>query len=290
MGKRDRAILELLDPQFRYKYLPSNWIHVFVGGNWTGLRKRLARMKRGPECYLSRPKQQDWSENARYKHDVYARSDAGARFLGTNNGSKVYKDREYAHDLLTDLVDASIEIGVRNDSSLRLLTWQQLATHPNMPAKTRYAEHPFRIPLGEHKQGKELVLEPDGRPLIIEKSDNGVFRKNLYLLKEIDLNTEPLSSSSDRAAWARKFERYEIFFRKKLYQSHYGFSSCLILVVTTSAQRLNALLAMRPPAYFLFRCEPNHARAPRFPAPGGWVLTQPWRRANATDVNLSDPI
>ena len=80
MGERDRAILELLDPQFRYKYLPSNWIHAFVSGNWTGLRKRLARMKRQPECFLSRPKQQDWSENARYKHDVYARSDAGAEF------------------------------------------------------------------------------------------------------------------------------------------------------------------------------------------------------------------
>ena len=108
-------------------------------------------------------------------------------FIGTENGSKIYKDREYAHDLLTDLVDASIEIGVRNDPSLRLLTWQQLATHPNVPARTRNAEHPFRIPLGRKQHNKDLFLEPDGRPIIIEKSDNGVFRKNLYLLKEIDL-------------------------------------------------------------------------------------------------------
>ena len=94
MGERDRAILELLDPKFGYKYLPSNWIHAFVGGNWTWLRKRLARMKRKPECYLLRPKVQDWSENAKYKCDVYSRSDAGARFLGATNSSKIFKDRE----------------------------------------------------------------------------------------------------------------------------------------------------------------------------------------------------
>lgn len=289
MGARDRAILELLDPQFRYKYLPSHWIHAFVGGNWTGLRKRLARMKRRPECFLNRPKQQDWSENARYKHDVYARSDAGAKFLGTVNGSKIYKDREYAHDLLTDLVDASIEIGVRHDPSLRLLTWQQLAAHPNVPARTRDAEHPFRILLGRQQHNKDLVLEPDGRPIIIEKSDNGVFRKNLYLLKEIDLCTEPLTSSNDRASWQRKLERYKVFFDNRLYATHYGFSSCLVLVVTTSLQRMNAMLALNPPSYFLFRAEPNHARAPHFPAPSGWMVTQPWRRAQASDFCLNDP-
>lgn len=288
MRARDRAILELLDPQLRYKYLPSNWIHAFVGGNWTGLRKRLARMKREPECYLLRPKQQDFSENARYKHDVYTRSDAGARYLGTSNSSKVYKDREYAHDLLCDLVDASIELGVRADPSLRLLTWADLATHPNVPARTRNAAHPFRIPLGVQQHGKDLVLEPDGRPVIIEKSDNGVFRKNLYLLKEIDLNTEPLSSSNDRASWQRKFERYKIFFDNKLYATHYGFSSCLVLVVTTSEQRLRALLAMQPPAYFLFRVEPNHARAAHFPAPSGSMVTEPWRRAGVFDFFLDN--
>lgn len=289
MGARDRAILELLDPKFRFKYLPSNWVHAFIGGDWTWLRKRLARMKRGPECYLVRPKQQDWSENARYKHDVYARSDAGAKFLGTANGSKIYKDREYAHDLLTDLVDASIEIGVRNDPSLRLLTWAHLATHPNVPARTRHAEHPFRIPLGRHVHNKELFLEPDGRPLIIEKSDNGVFRKNIYLLKEIDLSTEPLTSATDRASWQRKLQRYKMFFDGKLYAAHYGFSSCLVLVVTTSEQRMNAMLAMKPPPYFLFRVEPNYARAPRFPAPGGWMVTEPWRRAGAAEFYLNNP-
>ena len=289
MGARDRAVLELLDPQFRYKYLPSNWIHAFVGGNWTGLRKRLARMKRKPECFLLRPKQQDYSENARYKHDVYTRSDAGARFLGTVNGSKIYKDREYAHDLLTDLVDASIEIGVRNDSSLRLLTWRDLAVHPNVPARTRFSQHPFRIPLGRHQHNKETVLEPDGRPIIVETSDHGVFRKNLYLLKEIDLNTEPLTSANERASWQRKLERYKLFFEQKLYASHYGFHSCLILVITTSEQRLRALLAMSPPSYFLFKVEPNHARAPHFPDPSGRMLTEAWKRAGAPDFHLNNP-
>lgn len=288
MGKRDRAILELLDPEFGYKYLPSNWIHAFVGGNWTGLRKRLARMKRKPECYLLRPALQDWSENAKYKHDVYARADAGARFLGTVNGSKAYKDREYAHDLLTDLVDASIELGVRADPSLRLLTWRQLANHPNVPLATRLCPQPFRIPLGT-SVGRDPYLEPDGRPLIVEKRDNGVFRANLYLLKEIDLNTEPLTSPTARASWQRKFGRYKIFFDDRIYSRHYGFRSCHVLVVTTSEQRMHALLRMNPPSHFLFRVEPNHARAPHFPAPGDWILTTPWKRANAADVWLNDP-
>jgi hypothetical protein len=287
MGARDRAILELLDPQFGYKYLPSNWIHAFLGGDWTGFRKRLARMKRKPECYILRPKVQDLSENARYKHDVYSRSDAGARFLGTVNASKVFKDREYAHDLLTDLVDASIELGCRADNSLRLLTWRELSQHKNVPLATRLSSTPFRIALGTHA-GREVFVEPDGRPLIIEKSRQGDFR-NLYILKEIDLNTEPLTSSTSRASWQRKFERYQMFIDAKRYQSHYGFTSCLVLVVTTSEQRMNALLAMNPPSHFLFRVEPNHARAPHFPAPGGWIVTTPWKRANAPDFYLSEP-
>jgi Replication-relaxation len=288
MGERDRAILELLDPQFRFKYLPSNWIHAFIGGNWTGFRKRLARMKRRPQCYLVRPKQQDVSENARYKHDVYARSDAGARFLGTTNGSKSYKDREYAHDLLTDLVDASIELGVRADKSLRLLTWRELATHKNVPLSTRLSPFPFRVPLGT-QAGRDQYLEPDGRPLIVEKRDATAFRCNLYLLKEIDLNTEPLTSSTARASWQRKFERYKLFFDNKLYERHYGFHSCLVLVVTTSEQRMQALLDMNPPSYFLFRTEPNHARAPHFPKPNADMMTEPWKRAAETDFCLNDP-
>lgn len=287
MGARDRAILELLDPAFGYKYLPSNWIHAFVGGDWTGLRKRLARMKRKPECYLLRPKVQDWSENARYKHDVYARSDAGARFLGTVNSSKIFKDREYAHDLLTDLVDASIELGCRSDNSLRLLPWRELSNHANVPFRTRLSASPFRIPLGTHA-GRELFLEPDGRPLIIEKSNGSSFR-NLYILKEIDLNTEPLTSSTSRASWQHKFERYQMFFDGRRYHFHYGFNSCLVLVVTTSEQRMRALLDMNPPPHFLFRVEPNHARAPHFPAPSDWILTTPWKRAQAPDFFLNDP-
>ena len=152
----------------------------------------------------------------------------------------------------------------------------------------RRSTTPFRIPLGNHG-GRDSYLEPDGRPLIIEKSDNGVFRANLYLLREIDLNTEPLTSPTSRASWQRKFERYKIFFDNKLYQRHYGFHSCLVLVVTTSEQRMQALLSMNPPSHFLFRVEPNHARAPHFPAPGDWILTTPWKRAAASDFYLNDP-
>ena len=52
---RDIEIFRLLT---RYRYLPSDYIHVFVGGSSKGLNRRLNLLSRKPNLYLARPHQQ----------------------------------------------------------------------------------------------------------------------------------------------------------------------------------------------------------------------------------------
>ena len=41
LTERDHDIFRLLDPEYGYHYLPSNWIHAFIGGDQLRLAKRL---------------------------------------------------------------------------------------------------------------------------------------------------------------------------------------------------------------------------------------------------------
>ena len=53
--ERDIEIFKLLA---RYRYLPSDYIHAFVGGNPKALLHRLNLLSRKPNVYLARPPQQ----------------------------------------------------------------------------------------------------------------------------------------------------------------------------------------------------------------------------------------
>ncbi|MGL4556836.1 MAG: hypothetical protein ACRCV5_05010, partial [Afipia sp.] len=51
---RDVEVLRLLDPEHGYHYLPSHWIHAFVGGDSLRVAKRLGRLARDPHGLLAR--------------------------------------------------------------------------------------------------------------------------------------------------------------------------------------------------------------------------------------------
>ena len=50
--ERDIEIFKLL---VRFRYLPSDYIHAFVGGNEKALSRRLNLLARKPNLYLARP-------------------------------------------------------------------------------------------------------------------------------------------------------------------------------------------------------------------------------------------
>ena len=194
LTERDLEILRLLDPEYRFHYLPSNWIHDFIGGDELRLSKRLGRLARAPHKYLER--RQD-----RYKHAVYSRSSKADRHLGEHS----VRDRDpFAHRLLEDLIQASIEIGVGADSRLRLVPWSELAASGKIPKATLDSSEPRAIAL---RSGKII---PDGMPFAIVKG--GLWR--FVLGKEIDRGTEPLVGAHARRSIRQKLVAYAECFKR----------------------------------------------------------------------------
>lgn len=288
--ERDIAIFELLDPEHRYTYLPSHWIHAFIGGDRLRLSKRLGRLSRAPHNYLVRPSQRAQSLNAQYKHDVYARAEAADGLL-IERGRTTRRARRpaepYAHQLLNDLVDASIEIGVRSDPALRLIDWKEILSHPKLPDATRHAAQPFRIPVA----GSTLI--PDGRPFVIERtSPDGEKRYLCIGGKEIDRHTEPLlPSDPQRSGIAKKLQLYRSFFHDRIYHTHFGFPNAVVLIITTNARHLANIMQLTreiigPCSYLLFRHVPDWAHAACFPSPTGDMLGS-YQRVGHPPFNLA---
>jgi len=155
---RDLRIFRLLDPRFGHRFLPSNLIHYFIGGDKTFLVKRLGHLKERQNAYLHWPEQQSYSENAKYKHGVYALTAKGARAINTT--IPPLPKEEYAHELLRCIVEASFAIGAK-EAGLRHVGWRELSVHPFVPAATRSSEHPFRIAL------RDGHMQADGPPIIL---------------------------------------------------------------------------------------------------------------------------
>src|ERR1700730_10218438 len=75
---RDIEIFKLLA---RYRYLPSDYIHAFVGGSLNALCRRLNFLSRKPNLYLARPHQQRDSADANYRRLIYELDERGSRVL-----------------------------------------------------------------------------------------------------------------------------------------------------------------------------------------------------------------
>lgn len=271
LSARDLDILRLLDPEHGYRYLPSNWVHAFVGGDLLRVAKRLGRLARAPHNYLER--RQDW-----YKHPVYERTAKADAQLG----EKRFRDRDpFAHRLLEDLVQASIALGVAADPAARLVPWPELAASGKVPTTTLDSKQPHAIPL---RQGK---LVPDGKPFAITRNGRWLF----VLGKEIDRGTEPLTAGYARRTIKEKLEHYRACFEDRCYATHYGFPNSVVLFTTTSPVRMASMMELcrtviGPCTYLLFASTRDWANEPRFPTPSGDLLG-PCQRVGHPAFNLA---
>ena len=104
--ERDIEIFKLLA---RYRYLPSDYIHAFIGGNEKALGRRLNLLARKPNLYLARPHQQRQNADANYRRLIYQLDERGSRVLrerGTSFLSKSYH-HNFAHELMVAQITAS---------------------------------------------------------------------------------------------------------------------------------------------------------------------------------------
>ena len=72
---RDIEIFKVLA---RFRYLPVDDIHAFVGGEMKPLVHRLNLLSRKPNLYVNRPQQQRHTADANYRRLVYELDERGA--------------------------------------------------------------------------------------------------------------------------------------------------------------------------------------------------------------------
>src|SRR5437016_3296549 len=115
LTERDIEIFKLLT---RYRYLPSDYIHAFVGGNMKALGRRLNFLSRKPNLYLSRPHQQRDNAVANHRRLIYELDERGSRALRERGLSFLPKSyhRNFAHELMVAQIMASLELGTRENN------------------------------------------------------------------------------------------------------------------------------------------------------------------------------
>ena len=140
---RDIEIFRLLA---RYRYLPLNDIHAFVGGSLKNVTHRLGLLSRKPNLYLNRPHQQRQNADSNHRSLIYELDDKAInilRELGVPHLAKV-NHRNFAHELMACRIMASFELGTRENANIRLITWQEILASDKTPLATKKSQ--IRLP------------------------------------------------------------------------------------------------------------------------------------------------
>jgi hypothetical protein len=302
LTERDLKILKLLQ---RYRYLPADYIHAFVGGQYNRFQERLGLLYREPNCFLERPGQQRQYFNANYRPLIYEldqRGEQALREFGFSDHTKAVawlkRGREghitFAHSLMICQALASIELGVRADTSLRFIPWKEI--HARMPEKVRTSKFSHCLPtnISHSIDGKvhrsDKALMPDA-VFGIEKEGVG----NRYFALECDRDHEPLVRSNlEQTSYLRKILQYQDVIKHGTYKKHWGLPNFLVLNLTTNdfhkdkiIDLVSELTGGKGATYLLFKSMPSLGDFAPPPAPDGHLLTQPWQRAGHADFLLT---
>jgi hypothetical protein len=284
---RDIAIFSLL---VRYRYLPSDTIHAFVGGNAKALLHRLSLLSRKPNLYLSRPQQQRQNAAANYRPLIYQLDQRGSQVLQERGLPFLSKSlhHNFAHELMVAQIMASIELGTRVNHAIRLITCSEILAHERTPLATRQSSTPTAIAVAYTYRGEQRHddVYADAQPFGLERQIDG---KPSYLFFpgiEADCATEPIDASdAARSSIAKKFAAYLAIAEQGLHRSHFGFPNFFVPFITTTAARQHSMMELlarmtgrRGSKIILLKTFPSFTSVERAPAAPGHVLTAPWQR------------
>jgi len=293
--ERDIEIFKLLA---RFRYLPADYIHAFVGGNEKALSHRLNLLSRKPNLYLARPTQQRQRADANYRPLIYELDERGVRLLrerGLAVAPNGYR-RNFAHELMIAQITASIELGTRANPTIRLIGWAEIVAKESTPAALRKSAIPTAVSVAYRFRGQTRTEQiiADARPFGLERV---IDRARSYLFFpgiEADCGTEPVDTGDpERSSIARKFSAYLAIAEQGLHRSHFGFPNFFVPFVTTSAVRTRSMMELldrltdgRGSKILLFKTFPSFASAEKPPAPSGHMLTEPWQRVGFPPLSL----
>jgi Replication-relaxation len=292
--ERDIDIFHLLA---RFRYLPADYIHAFVGGNPKALTRRLNLLCRQPNLYLARPLQQRQNAWANQRPLIYELDERGSRVLRERGLSFLPKSyhRNFAHELMIAQITASLELGTRAASHIRLISWAEILAHDATPQAARESDSPASIPVSFVYDGKShsLRLTADARPFGIERIIDGQRTYLFFPGIEADCGSEPIAASDlDRSSMTRKLRAYIAVAEQGIFRSHFGFPNFFAPIITTASARMNSIMQLllkltggRGSKMFLFKTFPSFT-SPERPKPGGQMLCEPWQRAGFEPFSL----
>src|ERR1700722_561348 len=276
--ERDIEIFKLLA---HFRYLPSDYIHAFVGGNAKALLHRLNLLSRKPNLYLSRPHQQRQNAIANYRPLIYQLDERGSRFLQDRGlpflGKRLHHN--FAHELMVAQITASIELGTSANRDIRLIPWREILVHERTPLATRLSSTPTAIRVSYTLRGEQRHddVYADAQPFGLERQIDG---KPSYLFFpgiEADCATEPIDASDTaRSSIAKKFAAYLAIVEQGLHRSHFGFPNFFVPFITTTTARQHSMMELldrmtgrRGSKVILFKTFPSFTSLERAPAAGG---------------------
>jgi len=297
---RDLTILSLLQ---RYRYASTEHIHAFVGGQKNRLQERLARLYREPNCYVNRPAQQRQYFNANYRPILYELDRNGERALREQGRFdddapvtwlNCRRDGRtgFAHAVMVCEALASIELGIRGNTSLRFIGWPEIKGRIPEPARHSKLLHCLRARISRQIKGATQVcdkaLAPDAVFGIAYQGHGARF-----FALECDRDSEPLRRSNlQQTSYTRKLLQYHQVLRERAYHAQWGLPNLLVLSLTTSELHMRKIVALAEEVcgdvrrFFLFKTMPSLGDfAPPEP-PTGRLLTEAWLRPGLADFRL----
>ena len=290
---RDVEIFKLLE---RYRYLSSTYIHAFVGGaSETRLKERLGNLFH--QGYIDRPEQQWQMANCRYRPAIYEAGKLGRQMLRQKCIDAVESltllgkvaHHQFAHSVMICETMASIEIGVRDNPHLRLISWQEILA--KAPERTRRSDRPFQIPLpisssvGGIQEFRVPCIVPDGVfGLEYRLAERKAYR---FFALEIDRGTMPVArSDQNRTSYMGKLALYRQMASAASYKTHLGLPNLLVLTITIGELRLLEMLKRvaqtSDASICLFKAiDDKHLRSPQ-----PEVLCTPWLRGGLSALAI----
>lgn len=303
---RDIELFKLLN---RYHYLRSNFLYAFLGGNSeTWFKGRLGDLYHDGR-YINRPEQQWQFANSRHMPVIYELDTKGEQVLREyglwHNDSPLLKNgrmgayRQFAHQLMICDCMASMELGVREDPSLRFISWREILA--KAPEKTRNADNPFEIPVSithtfpgtGQTHSANIRIVPDGL-FGLEYEYEGQKSYRFFAL-EADRSTMPIVRSNlQQTSYLKKILAYRQIATQNLPRTFLGLPNLLVLNVTTNEQHMENILSLlsgltagQGSKLFLFKTLSTLGDFRRAPAPTSHILTAPWRRAGCGDFHIN---
>lgn len=283
---RDHEVFKLLA---RYRYLPADFIHAFVGGSLKGLTHHLNVLKRKPNYYLACPEQQRQSAAANYRHLIYELDARGAEILAAEGIRAARRQhRNFAHEVMACQILASLELGTLSLPSCRFISWAEIVQHPRFPESTRRAPSPHACPVKFTHRGREHSFElcADCLPFGIQRPHDG---RAAYIFCpgiEADTGSEPVEPSDfERSSLCRKFAGYLSLIDRETYKSRWGLPILFVPFITTTERRMRSIMACLDRLTngagsnrIVFTACPSIYSFDEPLRPGGSMLTRNWER------------